>query len=104
MGFPRHATFETEPWEHMLGDVPAERGHPISPRDRASCAPDSRGRSSRALSLEDALQLVRLYADQEGSTKYERAALRWLERYLVEGSPELRELAVMAANLAELES
>ena len=38
------------------------------------------------LSLEDALQLVHLYAEQD-SPKYERAALRWLERYLVEGSP-----------------
>lgn len=36
-----------------------------------------------------------------GSTK--RAALRWLERYLAEGPPGLREVAVMAANLAELE-
>jgi len=33
--------------------------------------------------LEDALQLVHLYADR-GSPKYERAALRWLERYLAD--------------------
>lgn len=37
------------------------------------------------LPLEEALQLVHLYAER-GSPKYERAALRWLERYLVEGS------------------
>lgn len=37
------------------------------------------------LTLEDALQLVRLYGERD-SRKYEKAALRWLERYLVEGS------------------
>ena len=39
--------------------------------------------------LEDALQLVHLYAER-GSPKYERAAMRWLERYLTESSPRLR--------------
>jgi hypothetical protein len=38
------------------------------------------------LPLEDALQLVRLYGER-GSPKYDRAALRRLERYLAEGSP-----------------
>ena len=33
------------------------------------------------LPLEDALQLVHLYAER-GSPKYEKAALRWRERYL----------------------
>ena len=41
------------------------------------------------LTLEDALRLVNLYAER-GSPKYEKAALRWLERYLAEGSPRLR--------------
>jgi len=44
------------------------------------------------LPLEDALQLVQLYAER-GSPKYEKAALRWLERYLAEGSPTLRNFA-----------
>lgn len=35
------------------------------------------------LPLEDALQLVHVYADR-GSPKYERPAMRWLERYLTE--------------------
>ena len=35
------------------------------------------------LPLEDALQLVHLYAEQ-GSPKYEKAAMRWPERYLTE--------------------
>jgi hypothetical protein len=30
-----------------------------------------------------ALQLVKLYAER-GSPKYEKAAMRWLERYLAE--------------------
>ena len=35
------------------------------------------------LPLQDALQLVHLYAER-GSPKYEKAAMRWLERYLSE--------------------
>lgn len=54
------------------------------------------------LALEDALQLVRLYAER-GSPKYERAALRWLERYLAEGSPRLQHFAEIAASLAQHE-
>ena len=38
------------------------------------------------LPLEDSLQLVHLYFDRE-SPKAERAALQWLERYLMERSP-----------------
>ena len=52
------------------------------------------------LSLKDALQLVHLYAERE-SPKYERAALRWLERYLAEGSPRLAHFAEVTRNLAE---
>ena len=54
------------------------------------------------LPLEDALQLVHLYAER-GSPKYERAALRWLGRYLVEGSPRLQRAAEIAGELARLE-
>jgi hypothetical protein len=52
------------------------------------------------LSLQDALQLV-LYAER-GSPKYEKAALRWLERYLVESSPRLQHFAEITASLAKL--
>jgi hypothetical protein len=38
------------------------------------------------LPLEDALQLVHLHAERS-SPKYERAAMRWLEWYLTEGTP-----------------
>ena len=44
------------------------------------------------LPLEDALQFVHLYAER-GSPKYEQAAMRWLERYLTEGSPRLQRFA-----------
>jgi hypothetical protein len=40
------------------------------------------------LPLEDLLQLVHLYAER-GSPKYEKAAIRWLERYLTAGSSRL---------------
>ena len=55
------------------------------------------------LSLDDALQLVHLYAER-GSPKYEKAALRWLERYLTEGSPRLRHFAEIAEDLAKRET
>ena len=53
-----------------------------------------------ALALEDALALVYLYADA-GNPKYERAALRWLARYLGESSPTLLDVAHVAGLLAE---
>jgi hypothetical protein len=52
------------------------------------------------LPLEDLLQLVHLYAER-GSPKYERAALRWLERYLVERDPSLVQFARLAGGLAK---
>jgi hypothetical protein len=45
------------------------------------------------------LQLVHLYAERE-SPKYEKAALRWLGRYLTEGSPRLQHVAEAVADLA----
>ena len=52
------------------------------------------------LPLEHALQLVHLYAER-GSPKYEKAALRWLERNLAEGSPRLQYFGEITARLAE---
>jgi hypothetical protein len=54
------------------------------------------------LPLEDALQLVQLYAER-GSPKYEKAAMRWLERYLTEHSPRLSRFAEVTADLARRE-
>ena len=63
---------------------------------------DGRGCRSRlpTLPLEDALQLVQLYAER-GSPKYEKAALRWLARYLTEGEPRLQHFAEITTSLAE---
>ena len=55
------------------------------------------------LPLEDALQLVHLYAER-GSPQYEKAAMRWLERYLTEGSPRLQHFAEITTSLAGHES
>lgn len=51
------------------------------------------------LTLEELLQLVHLYAER-GSPKYEKAARRWLVRYLSEGTPSLRDVAKVTASLA----
>ena len=69
---------------------------------RALWAAEDAARELPNLSLEDALQLVHLYAERE-SPKYEKAALRWLERYLTEGSPRLQHFAEVAADLAKRE-
>ena len=51
------------------------------------------------LSLEDALQLVHLYAERE-SPKFEPSARRWLVRYLTEGTPSVKDVAKVTASLA----
>jgi hypothetical protein len=53
------------------------------------------------LSLAEANQLVHLYADR-GSPKFEKAALRWLERYLAEGEPSLERFAATVQSLSRL--
>ena len=55
------------------------------------------------LSLQEALHLVHLYADRK-SPKFERAALRWLQRYLSEGSPRLQHFAQVTVDLARLQA
>jgi hypothetical protein len=40
---------------------------------------------------------------ERGSPKYERAALRWLERYVSESSPRLPAFAKITASLARRE-
>jgi 2-polyprenyl-6-methoxyphenol hydroxylase-like FAD-dependent oxidoreductase len=53
------------------------------------------------LSLNDALSLCELLAAVDPS-RYERAALRWLERFIQERSPPLAEVALAASALTEL--
>jgi hypothetical protein len=76
---------------------------PTGDRRRALWMAEDAARELPNLSLEDALQLVKLYGEKE-SPKFERAALRWLERYLSEGSPRLQRFAEIAASMAKLES
>ena len=52
------------------------------------------------VSLVQARELVELYAEK-GDAKYERAALRYLARFLAEGRPSLSDVAQIAAVLAE---
>ncbi len=70
---------ETRRYEELLGALAG---------DRATLLP-----------LEDALQLVHLYAER-GSPKCEMAAMRWLERYLNEGTPRLQHFAEVVASIA----
>jgi hypothetical protein len=59
---------------------------------RALWMAEGAARELPELPLEDALQLVHLYAER-GSPKYEEAALRWLKRYLTDGSSQLPHFA-----------
>jgi hypothetical protein len=67
---------------------------------RALWGAEDAARELKTLALDDALQLVYLYAESS-SPKFERAALRWLERYLAESEPRLTDFATVAASLAE---
>jgi hypothetical protein len=66
---------------------------------RALWMAEDAARELSKLPLDDALQLVKLYAER-GSPKYEKAALRWLERYLAEVSPRLQHFAEITSSLA----
>jgi len=52
------------------------------------------------VSLEDALKLVHLYAEKE-SAKFERAAMRFLQRYLDEKEPTLKNFAKVVRQLEQ---
>ena len=68
---------------------------------RALWAAEDAARELPNLRLEDALQLVHLYAERD-SPKFEPAARRWLVRYITEGSPGLLDIAKVTASLATL--
>ena len=86
----------------MTADAHAQARFRRAIERRALWAAEDAARELPNLPLEDALQLVRLYA-YRGSPKYEKAAMRWLERYLVDGSPRLQHFAEITASLAKLE-
>ena len=56
--------------------------------------------STGRLPLDDAYQLVLLYAEK-GDCRFEKAALRWLGRYVTEKDPTLLDVAAVAASRAE---
>ena len=68
---------------------------------RALWTAEAAARELPNLPLEDALQLVRLYAER-GSPKFEPAAGRWLVRYLTECTPASGTVAKVTASLAGL--
>jgi hypothetical protein len=58
-------------------------------------------REMGVLSLADALLLCELLANTDPQ-RYERAALRWLQRFIEERLPPLAEVALAASALAEV--
>jgi hypothetical protein len=64
-------------------------------------AAEMAAREMGGLSLLDALALCELLAKRDPA-RYERAALRWLERFIEERVPLLVEVALAASALAEL--
>jgi hypothetical protein len=64
-------------------------------------AAEMAAREMGGLSLADALLLCELLAKADPS-RYERAALRWLERFINERLPPLSEVVLAASALAEL--
>jgi hypothetical protein len=64
-------------------------------------AAEMAAREMGGLSLADALLLCKLLANVDPA-RYERAALRWLQRFIDERVPPLTEVALAAAALAEL--
>jgi hypothetical protein len=64
-------------------------------------AAETAAREMGGLSLADALLLCELLANTDPA-RYERAALRWLERFIDERLPPLAEVALAASALAEL--
>jgi hypothetical protein len=61
---------------------------------------ESVAREFPELPLDYALALTYLYADK-GDRRFERAALRYLERYMAEANPSLRDVARVAVLLVE---
>jgi hypothetical protein len=62
---------------------------------------ETAAREMGGLSLADALSLCELLAATDPN-RYERAALRWLQRFIDERLPPLTEVALAASALAEL--
>jgi hypothetical protein len=80
-------------------------GHPGARLQRALAAGNLTAAEQAAFEvpfvpLAEARALVELYAEK-GDPKYERAALKYLMRYMTEAEPSLTDVAQVAALLAE---
>lgn len=80
------------------GHIGAQLQRAIQPRDLADV--ESILTDMPFVPLSTARELLELYAEH-GNPKYERAALRYLERYLTEANPSLADVAQVSALLAE---
>jgi hypothetical protein len=70
---------------------------------RQRFAAETAARELEGLSLTDALRLD--FADREADRRrYERAAVRWLERFIQERGPTLMDLALAATALSQLDA
>jgi len=97
----------------LWGCRPAPPGGPLTaqghPRTRSKRAIEGRwvfraelaAREAGNLSLGEALDLVVLYAEVE-PRKFEKAAVRWLARYVTEKKPSLLDAQIALAALSEL--
>jgi hypothetical protein len=94
-----------------LGDTHQRRraieaeGHPGARLQRALAAGNLTAAEQAAfelpfIPLAEARALVELYAEK-GDPKYERAARKYLSRYITEANPSLADFAQVAALLAE---
>ena len=89
-------------WERAF--VTSE-GHPGARLQRALAAGNLTAAEQAAFEvpfvpLTEARALLELYAEK-GDAKYERAALKYLRRYLDEADPSLADVAAVSALLAE---
>ena len=83
----------------VAGDSPRKIERAI--HRRHVLAAEMAAREMSGLCLADALMLCELLANADPQ-RYERAALRWLERLINERLPPLTEVALAASALAEL--
>ena len=89
---PSHTFVTAQPHAHVRFRRAIER--------RALWLAEDAARELPNLPLENALQLVHLYAER-GSPKYEKAALRRLERYPTQSSLRRWHFAEVVLSLAE---
>jgi hypothetical protein len=81
------------------GTAPGRFQRAIHRRD--VLAAEMAARETGGLSLAEALSLCEVLANVDPA-RYERAALRWLQRFIDERAPPLTEVTLAASALAEL--